>query len=49
VPIAFARQALHAETLSLEHPDRPGTQMTWTVPLPEDLRKLEAVLRAGRA
>ena len=49
VPIAFTRQALHAEVLSLEHPDRPGTRMTWTAALPKDLQQLEAVLRAGQA
>ncbi len=28
-PIEFPRQALHAEVLTLEHPERPGTQMSW--------------------
>jgi 23S rRNA pseudouridine1911/1915/1917 synthase len=46
--IDFPRQALHAETLTLEHPDQPGTRMTWTAALPKDLRQLEAALRAGR-
>ncbi|NQU10878.1 RluA family pseudouridine synthase [bacterium] len=46
--IPFDRQALHAEVLGLEHPDRPGTVMTWTAALPRDLRQLEAVLRAAR-
>ena len=45
--ITFPRQALHAEFLSLEHPDRPGTPMTWTAALPADLRQLEAALRSG--
>jgi len=49
VPIEFARQALHAETLKLDHPDHPETRMTWTAPLPKDLVQLEAKLRAGRA
>jgi 23S rRNA pseudouridine1911/1915/1917 synthase len=49
VPIEFARQALHAETLELDHPDKPGTRMTWTAALPKDLLQLEAALRAGRA
>jgi 23S rRNA pseudouridine1911/1915/1917 synthase len=47
-PIEFARQALHAEILTLEHPDRPGQRMTWTAELPKDLRQLEAILRASR-
>lgn len=45
----FPRQALHAETLSLEHPDLPGRFMTWTAELPRDLRQLEAALRHGHA
>ena len=47
-PIDFPRQALHAEVLSLEHPDQPGKRMTWTAELPKDLRQLEAALRSGR-
>ncbi len=47
-PIDFPRQALHAEVLSLEHPDQPGTRMTWTAELPKDHRQLEAALRASR-
>ena len=43
-PIDFPRQALHAEVLSLEHPDQPGKRMTWTAALPKDLRQLEAAL-----
>jgi 23S rRNA pseudouridine1911/1915/1917 synthase len=46
--IDFARQALHAEVLSLEHPDPPGARMAWTAELPKDLRQLEAALRSGR-
>ena len=46
--IKFPRQALHAETLILEHPAQPGKQMVWSVPLPKDLQQLEALLRAGR-
>ena len=45
--IAFERQALHAEILSLEHPAHPGTRMTWTAALPKDLLHLEAALRTG--
>ena len=44
----FPRQALHAEVLSLEHPEQSGTRMTWTAELPKDLRQLEASLRSGR-
>ncbi|HUI07978.1 MAG TPA: RluA family pseudouridine synthase [Verrucomicrobiae bacterium] len=43
--IDFPRQALHALTLTLEHPDKPGTRMTWTAALPKDLQLLEAALR----
>ena len=46
--IDFPRQALHAEVLSLEHPDRPGVRMTWTAELPKDLRQLEAAARSHR-
>jgi 23S rRNA pseudouridine1911/1915/1917 synthase len=46
--IDFPRQALHAEVLSLEHPEQPGTRMSWTAELPKDLRQLEAALRSGR-
>jgi 23S rRNA pseudouridine1911/1915/1917 synthase len=47
-PIDFPRQALHAEVLSLEHPDQPGSRMTWTADLPKDLRQLDIALRATR-
>jgi 23S rRNA pseudouridine1911/1915/1917 synthase len=47
-PIDFPRQALHAEVLSLEHPDQPGKRMTWTAELPKDLRQLEGALRSSR-
>lgn len=46
--IPFPRQALHAEVLTLEHPEKPGTRMSWTAALPKDLRQLETDLRAGR-
>ena len=46
--IDFPRQALHAEVLTLEHPDQTGKRMTWTAELPKDLRQLEAALRSGR-
>lgn len=46
--INFPRQALHAEVLSLEHPDSPGKRMSWTAALPKDLRQLEAALRSGK-
>jgi 23S rRNA pseudouridine1911/1915/1917 synthase len=41
----FPRQMLHAETLTLEHPDQPGKRMTWTAPLPKDLQQFEASLK----
>ena len=47
-PIDFPRQALHAEVLRLEHPDRPGVRLSWTADLPKDLRQLETALRSGR-
>lgn len=46
--IPFPRQALHAEVLTLEHPQRPGQQMTWRAEMPKDLRQLEASLRGER-
>jgi 23S rRNA pseudouridine1911/1915/1917 synthase len=46
--IEFPRQALHAEVLTLEHPEQPGTRLSWTADLPKDLRQLEADLRSGR-
>jgi 23S rRNA pseudouridine1911/1915/1917 synthase len=46
--IDFPRQALHAEVLSLEHPEKPGQRMTWTAELPKDLRQLETALRSAR-
>jgi 23S rRNA pseudouridine1911/1915/1917 synthase len=46
--IDFPRQALHAEVLTLEHPEQPGKRMSWTAALPKDLRQLEGDLRAKR-
>jgi 23S rRNA-/tRNA-specific pseudouridylate synthase len=46
--IDFPRQALHAEVLTLEHPDQPGKRMSWTAELPKDLRQLETALRSAR-
>ena len=46
-PIDFPRQALHAEVLSLEHPDQAGSRMSWTAELPKDLRQLETSLRSA--
>jgi 23S rRNA pseudouridine1911/1915/1917 synthase len=46
--IDFPRQALHAEVLTLEHPNEPGKQMSWRAELPKDLHQLEAALRAHR-
>jgi 23S rRNA pseudouridine1911/1915/1917 synthase len=42
--IAFPRQALHATELSLRHP-RSGEIMTWSAPLPRDMKKLIEELR----
>jgi 23S rRNA pseudouridine1911/1915/1917 synthase len=47
-PIDFPRQALHAEVLSLEHPEQRGARMTWTAEMPKDLRQLEAALQSSR-
>jgi 23S rRNA pseudouridine1911/1915/1917 synthase len=47
-PIDFPRQALHAEVLTLEHPNQPGSRMTWTAELPKDLRQLDSALRFSR-
>jgi 23S rRNA pseudouridine1911/1915/1917 synthase len=43
--LSFARQALHAAELTLEH---PGTHkpMTWRSPLPRDLKRLLTALRS---
>ncbi|MGB0664873.1 MAG: 23S rRNA pseudouridine(1911/1915/1917) synthase RluD [Pontibacterium sp.] len=41
----FKRQALHAKKLELWHP-RTGEQMSWEVPLPEDMQRMIAILRA---
>jgi len=45
--IPFPRQALHAESLTLEHPERPGQRMTWRAEFPQDLRRLEESLRSN--
>lgn len=47
-PIDFPRQALHAEVLTLEHPEKPRKRMFWTTELPKDLRQLEAALRCSK-
>jgi 23S rRNA pseudouridine1911/1915/1917 synthase len=46
--IDFPRQALHAEVLTLEHPEQPGRRLSWTAALPKDLCQLEAALRSGK-
>ena len=46
--INFARQALHAEVLTLEHPEQPGRRLSWAAELPKDLCRLETALRSGR-
>ncbi len=48
VPIPFSRQALHAESLSLEHPERGGTRMSWRAEVAKDMRDLEDKLRRKR-
>ena len=45
----FPRQALHAQLLTLEHPDRPGSRLSWTAELPKDLAQLEADLKARKS
>jgi 23S rRNA pseudouridine1911/1915/1917 synthase len=44
--LPFPRQALHAEVLTLCHPDRPAEPVTFHAQMPKDLRQLEAALRA---
>jgi 23S rRNA pseudouridine1911/1915/1917 synthase len=44
--VPFARQALHAAALELTHP-RSGRRMSWSAPLPADMRQLLARLRRG--
>lgn len=46
-PIDFPRQALHAEVLTLEHPEQRGKRMSWTAQMPKDLRQLENALRSS--
>ncbi|BES69992.1 23S rRNA pseudouridine(1911/1915/1917) synthase RluD [Marinobacter nanhaiticus D15-8W] len=41
----FQRQALHARQLTLVHPET-DEEMTWEVPLPQDIQELLAALRA---
>lgn len=43
----FPRQALHAELLSLTHPEQ-NRNMTFTAPMPEDMRRLDEMLKSGR-
>ncbi len=43
--LPFARQALHAAELTLEHP-RTHAPMTWRAPLPRDFKRLLASLRS---
>ncbi len=45
--VVIARQALHATTLSVRHPS-DGRPMEFIAPLPPDLRRLIALLRAHR-
>jgi len=45
---AFARQALHAEKLTIDHP-RTGRRMTFYAPLPDDMKTLLDELAQGSA
>lgn len=45
--LRFPRQALHAASLELTHPELER-RMTFTAPLPDDLRRLEEMLKQGR-
>jgi len=47
IPIECERQALHAETLELTHPVS-GQRQKWSVPLPDDLQKLERALHSAK-
>ncbi|MFO0875597.1 MAG: RluA family pseudouridine synthase [Phycisphaerales bacterium] len=46
--VAISRQCLHAATLGFRHPIS-GAPMQLSAPLPEDMRRLVALLRAHRA
>jgi len=46
--LPFMRQALHAERLTLVHPET-GRQMSWSAEPPKDLRELIAALRSESA
>jgi 23S rRNA pseudouridine1911/1915/1917 synthase len=46
--VTFGRQALHAAALELSHP-RSGKQMSWSAPLPADMKKLLAGLRRAES
>jgi 23S rRNA pseudouridine1911/1915/1917 synthase len=48
VLVEFERQALHAESLELEHPQQAGKRLTWRAPLPADLQKLERALQGNK-
>ena len=45
-PIEFARQALHARHLALEHPSS-GRRLTFEAPVPQDIERLLNELRRG--
>ncbi|MBM3860209.1 MAG: RluA family pseudouridine synthase [Verrucomicrobia bacterium] len=45
--LRFPRQALHATSLALTHPEL-NRRMTFTAPLPDDLRRLEDMLKPSR-
>jgi 23S rRNA pseudouridine1911/1915/1917 synthase len=47
-PIAFGRQALHAQRLSFRHP-ADGRPMTFEAPVPADFSGIVARLRRSRS
>jgi 23S rRNA pseudouridine1911/1915/1917 synthase len=44
---SFRRQALHAQRLTLQHP-QSGERLSWTAPLPADMQDLLAALEADK-
>ena len=45
-PVEFSRQALHAHSLSVDHPE-DGRRMRFEAPMPKDMLELIAELRSG--
>ncbi len=44
--LLLKRQALHARTIAFEHPTRAGTQLRFEAPLPPDVARVDAAIRA---